>query len=253
MDSKQRFSSRVENYIKYRPGYPLAVVETLRQECGLSPASAVADVGSGTGILASLFLEEGCQVIGVEPNADMRAAGERLLAGYPRFTSLDGSAERTGLQDHSIDMITAGQAFHWFDPSKARREFERILAADGWVVLVWNERRTDTSPLLRDYEALLQRFATDYNQINHRNVETDPEVIPAFYRGPFRVERFDNQQVFDYPGLEGRLLSSSYTPEPGSPTYQPMLDELQQIFTRHQQNGGVTFEYDTRMFFGRLE
>jgi SAM-dependent methyltransferase len=252
MDSKQRFSSRVEQYVRYRPGYPQSVIETLHTVCGLKPESLVADIGSGTGILSRPLLEFGCSVYAIEPNLEMRTAAERLLASFPRFFSCDGSAEKTGLDDHSIDFVTAGQAFHWFDPLLARREFERILVPLGWVALVWNERRLDSTPFLRDYEALLQRFATDYNQVNHRNVEADPSVIPAFFGGPFQVTRFDNQQVFDYQSLEGRLLSSSYTPEPEMPSYQPMLDELHRIFDRHQQNGVVIFEIDTRMFYGRL-
>jgi SAM-dependent methyltransferase len=252
MDSKQRFSSRVEQYGKYRPNYPPAVIQTLQENCGLQAASVVADIGSGTGILTRLFLEAGCRVYAIEPNAEMRAAGERLLAGYPCFSSQDGSAESTVLGDHTIDFVAAGQAFHWFDPSQARREFERILVPGGWVVLVWNERRLDSTPFLRAYEALLQRFATDYNQVNHRNVEADPRVIPAFFGGEYQVARFDNQQVFDYAGLEGRLLSSSYTPEPGAAAYLPMLAELRRIFDQYQRDGGVTFEIDTRMFYGRL-
>jgi SAM-dependent methyltransferase len=252
MDPKQRFTSRVEHYIKYRPGYPTAVIDTLRAEANLTPQSFVADIGSGTGLLARIFLDFGCQVTGVEPNLEMRAAGERLLAGYPGFTSRDGSAESTGLGEASVDFVIAGQAFHWFDPSRARGEFARILRPSGWVVLVWNERRLDSTPLLRDYEALLQVYATDYNQINHRNVEADPRTIPAFFGGDYRVERFDNRQVFDYAGLEGRLLSSSYTPEEGDPRYQAMLAELRRIFDQHQQAGQVIFELDTRMFYGRL-
>src|SRR5512146_1480557 len=183
MDSKERFSSRVDAYIKYRPGYPAGVVETLRDECGLAPASIVADVGSGTGLLARILLGYGCRVYGIEPNAEMRAAGERLLEGYPLFTSLGGSAEETGLPDASVDFVTAGQAFHWFDPLRAREEFQRILKPRGWVALVWNERRLDSSPFLEAYEGLLQTYGIDYNQVNHRNVEEDPQAIPRFFGG----------------------------------------------------------------------
>lgn len=143
MDPKQRFSSRVENYEKYRPSYPAAVIDTLRGECGLSSRSTIADIGSGTGLFSRLFLDFGCRVFGVEPNPDMRAAGERVLSAYPRFTSLDGSAEATGLAVGSVDFAAAGQAFHWFDPPRARDEFARILRPGGWVVLAWNERRLD--------------------------------------------------------------------------------------------------------------
>ena len=252
MDSKSRFSSRVDNYIQYRPGYPTGVIETLRAECGLSAASLVADIGSGTGLLARLFLELGCTVTCVEPNGEMRAAGERLLAGYPQVASLPGSAEETGLPEASQDFVTAGQAFHWFNPPAARAEFRRVLRPSGWVALVWNQRRMASSAFLRDYEALLQTYATDYNQVNHRNVEEDPETIPAFFGGRYQVASFDNAQHFDFEGLRGRLLSSSYSPEADQPGYEQMLAELRRIFDHHQHNNRVVFEYDTRLYYGHL-
>jgi SAM-dependent methyltransferase len=183
----------------------------------------------------------------------MRAAGERLLAGYPNFTSLDGSAEATALPDTCVDFVTAGQAFHWFNPELARAEFRRILKPEGWVVLVWNERRVDSTPFLRAYEDLLDRYGTDYKQINHRNVETDPKIIPGFYGGAYQVTCFEYVQRFGFDGVRGRLESSSYAPEAGHPNYQPMLAELQQIFDQYQENGVVAIEYDTRMFYGKIQ
>ena len=253
MDPKQRFSTRVENYIKYRPGYPSGVLETLRSGCGLVPGALVADIGSGTGLLSQLFLDFGCQVTGVEPNDEMRAAAERLLAKYTRFNSLAGSAEETGLAPTSVDFITAGQAFHWFDPPRARSEFLRILKQEGWVALVWNSRRTTSTPFLRAYENLLTTYATDYAQVNHQNVEADEHLIPDFFGGSCQRAEFENVQIFDYEGLLGRLMSSSYAPEPGHPNYMPMLAELRHIFERFQHNGGVAFEYDTNLYYGQLQ
>lgn len=251
-DPKQRFSTRVENYIRYRPGYPPGVIATLQEVCGLSPAARVADIGSGTGLLARGFLDLGCRVFGVEPNPEMRAAAERLLADDPNFSSLDGSAEATGLPDACVDFLTAGQAFHWFDPPRARQEFARILRPGGWVALVWNERRVESTAFLCDYEALLQMHGTDYRQVDHRNVEASPDALPGFFGGPYHQVRFDNAQVFDYAGLEGRLLSSSYAPGPGHPDHAPMLAELRRIFDRHQRGGRVVFEYDTNLYYGHL-
>ncbi len=252
MDPRQRFSSRVDNYVKYRPGYPTALVDTLHEACGLLPSAIVADVGSGTGLLARLFLDYGCAVYGIEPNAEMRAAGERLLVKFPRFTSLAGSAEATGLPSTSVDYVTAGQAFHWFHPARAREEFRRILRPGGWVVLVWNERRTDSTPFLRAYEDLLNTYSTDYTEVDHRNVERDPKIIPGFFGGPYHVANFEYVQWFGFEGVRGRLESSSYVPDGSHANYQPMLAKLREIFDQYQKDGVVAIEYDTRMFYGQF-
>ncbi len=246
----ERFSTRVENYVKYRPGYPPAVLDLLRAECGLTPAAIVADIGSGTGLLTQLFLEHGNRVYGVEPNREMREAGERLLAAYPNFVSVDGAAEATTLPDACADLVTAAQAFHWFDRVKARAEFGRILRPGGWAALIWNERRWTGSPLVEAYERLIAAYGSDYATVNYDNV--GPADLAAFFGGEYRQARFDNQQHFDFAGLRGRLLSASYAPEPGHPSYEPMLAELRSIFDAHQVGGVVVFEYDTRVYYGQI-
>ena len=154
-NATSRFSDRVENYVRYRPGYPLEVLVALKTECGLAPSHAIADIASGTGLWTRRLLENGNPVFGVEPNSEMRAAGERLLAGFSKFTSLAGSAEATTLAHQSVYFVTAAQAAHWFDRESARREFVRILQPGGWLVLLWNERLTESTRFLRDYEHLL--------------------------------------------------------------------------------------------------
>jgi SAM-dependent methyltransferase len=250
-DATQRFSSRVENYIKYRPGYPNEVIETLRNVCGLTPGSIVADVGSGTGILTEMFLRNGNAVYGIEPNREMREAAERLLKDYPLFRSVAARAEETTLDDAGVNFVTAGQAFHWFDREKTRREFARILKPRGWVALIWNERVTITTPFLAAYEQLLKDYSTDYEQVDHRRIDDD--VIRDFFGSDdFMLKQFKNIQVFDYEGVKGRLLSSSYAPEEGLPNYEPMLAELERIFQTYQDEGRVVFEYVTQMYYGQL-
>jgi SAM-dependent methyltransferase len=245
VDPTARFSNRVENYAKYRPSYPDGILDTLRAECGLTPQSVIADIGSGTGILAAMFLEKGNRVYGVEPNREMREAGERLLGDYARFTSVEGQAEATGLPDGSIDLISAGQALHWFHLEAARMEFQRILKPGGWVAIVWNDRR-DESPFMQAYRQLLLRHSTDYLQVDHKRMTAD--VLRTFYGPVFHRTMFDNHQVFDFKGIRGRLLSSSYVPLENP----PMLEELRAIFAAHQQNGTVTFDYETTLYYGQL-
>jgi SAM-dependent methyltransferase len=250
-DPTRRFSNRVEDYIRYRPNYPRALVGLLEDECGLTRESVIADVGSGTGILSELFLRGGNRVYGVEPNREMREAGERLLSSYENFTSVDGRAEATMLDDSSVDFVTAGQAFHWFDPASARREFKRILRDGGWAVLVWNSRRTEGTPLLAEYERLLNEYGTDYKEVSGTWAAGE-NIDALFGAGEVRTKEFDNEQVVDFDGLKGRLTSASYAPLPGQPNYEPLMRELATLFERHQREGRVVVEYDTKVFYGRL-
>lgn len=250
-DPTQRFSNRVEDYIKYRPNYPRALVTLLEDECGLTRESSVADVGSGTGILSELFLSAGVRVYGVEPNREMREAGEQLLAAYENFVSVDGRAEETTLDDNSVDFVTAGQAFHWFEPAAARREFRRILKDDGWAVLVWNDRRTEGTPLLAEYERLLLEYGTDYKEVRSKWAEGE-SIRALFGAGEVRTKTFDNEQVLDFDGLKGRLMSASYAPVQGHPNHEPLMRELSALFERYQRDGRVVVEYDTKVFYGHL-
>jgi len=249
-NATSRFSDRVENYVRYRPGYPTETLSALHLECGLQPSSVIADVASGTGIWTRMLLENGNRVFGVEPNGDMRQAGDRLLASFPNFTSVEGKAEATTLPDRSVDFVTAAQAAHWFDRRRARQEFARILKPGGWLVLLWNERLIDTTPFLREYEELLLEFGTDYQDVRHER--TTDAVNEFFDPLPYRERTFPMRQDFDYAGLEGRLLSSSYAPGPGHAKHEPMLAALERIFEDHAVKGRVGFEYTTRVYFGRL-
>ena len=250
-DAKQRFSNRVADYVRYRPGYPPAVLDLLRNECALRPEHAIADIGSGTGFLSELFLKNGNRVFGVEPNQEMREGGEQYLAEYKIFTSVNGSAESTTLANASIDFVTAGQAFHWFDPAAARREFLRILKPAGWVLIAWNDRRMEEKQLTREYENLLERFGIDYKRVKDSYPELD-HIRNFFGSENFLSRDVPNKQVLDWEGLCGRLRSSSFAPTEAHPNFAPMMAELECIFRAHQSDGRVRMEYFTRSFFGQL-
>lgn len=250
LDPTKRFSNRVENYLKYRPTYPSGIVPLLRSECGLTPESSIADVGSGTGLLTELFLRNGNPVFGVEPNPEMRGAGERVLAKYPKFSSVNGTAEVTTLPDHSVDFVVVAQAFHWFDREESRAEFVRILKPGGWVVLAWNGFRVESGPLMAAYQELVIRYGTDYSEVR---LEVEGCDVESFYApGTCRRARFEFKQDFDHEGLKGRLLSSSYVPEPDHSNYDAMLRDVRTVFDAHQTNGKVAFNYETELYYGQL-
>jgi SAM-dependent methyltransferase len=245
-----RFSDRVENYVRYRPGYPPEVLDLLRAECGLQPSHLIADIASGTGVFTHLLLENGNSVFAVEPNTEMREAGVHELESYDRLVSVAGTAEESTLRSASVDFVTAAQAAHWFDLARARAEFVRILRPEGWCVLIWNERRTATTPFLRDYEQLLLTYGTDYKQVRH---ERTTALIHKFFAPALCQERvFSLCQQFDHDGTAGRLLSSSYAPLEGHPSHAPMMRELERIFRAHAVDDKVGFEYNTRVYYGHL-
>ncbi|MGH9948838.1 MAG: class I SAM-dependent methyltransferase [Pyrinomonadaceae bacterium] len=246
-DTVERFSNRVENYAMYRPGYPAAIMEFFTDKLGLTSDSVLADIGSGTGLSSKPFLEIGAIVYGVEPNAAMRAAAEKCLSEFDNFRSTDGTASDTTLENNSIDFVIAAQAFHWFEPEPTRSELKRILKQGGYVCLIWNERQLNTTEFLIEYENLLLKYANDYEKVRHENI--DESKLSSFFETEFERQTFANEQVLDFAGLKGRLLSSSYMPAEKDEKYEPMAKELHALFAKHEQGGKITILYDTNVFY----
>jgi SAM-dependent methyltransferase len=250
-DNTQRFSNRVDNYVKYRPSYPHEIIFFLENSIQFNSKFIIADIGSGTGILSKLFLENGNTVYAVEPNEPMRNKAAELLKNHPSFKSIDGTAEQTRLQNESVDIITAAQAFHWFDAGKTETEFKRILKPKGYCCLIWNER-LNISPFEKAYEQLLFHHSTDYAKVDHKNI--DDKKINAFFSPHHVIKKsFSNKQIFDFDGLKGRLLSSSYAPDENHPGHNAMLESLKNIFDSFKQNNRVQFDYETKVYLGMLK
>lgn len=246
-DTVRRFSNRVANYVKYRPGYPPEMLELFKDAMGLTRDSVVADVGSGTGLSARPFLQNGNTVYGVEPNAAMREAAEEYLKDFPSFVSHEGSAEHTNLADDSLDFVIAAQAFHWFNAETTRTEFKRILRPGGYAALIWNERQLDTTEFLREYEKLLLQYANDYEKVRHENI--DSRKLESFFESGYKHATFSNEQVFDFDGLRGRVLSSSYMPAEDDPKFPALEKELRALFTKHSEQDRIKVFYDTNIYY----
>jgi len=240
-----RFSNRAENYVKYRPSYPGAIIPFLEKNIGLQKDQRVADIGSGTGLFSELLLKNGYAVVGIEPNEEMRKAAEKRLADFPGFTSPNHRAEQTGLRSASADLITVAQAFHWMEPGPTKKEFLRILKPGGHIVLAWNIRLSHT-PFLKAYEELKHGHSIDNKSA--RMVSED--AIRSFYDPmQMKLQSFDNVQMLDFEGLKGQLLSSSYIALPGHPKYDQMIEELVQLFVKYNENGFLKMEYETKLYF----
>jgi ubiquinone/menaquinone biosynthesis C-methylase UbiE len=252
-----RFSNRVADYIAARPGYPHEVVQHLERVAGFTPGQTVLDLGSGTGLSAIPFLNAGYHVIGVEPNANMRAAGDQLLTAQVNFSSVLASADSTTLPSQSADLAIAGQAFHWFNRGATRVEMQRVLKpnANGHrtVALLFNDRRTDSSPFLQAYEALLHALPGDYARVNHKQAHAEDQVaLLEFFSATPQQAVFYNEQRFDFEGFVARVSSSSYAPSRESADYLKMLHDLELLFAKHAINDRVVWEYDCRVIWGHV-
>ncbi|QHW29921.1 class I SAM-dependent methyltransferase [Paenibacillus rhizovicinus] len=251
MNSKERFSDRVDTYVKYRPSYPAEAIDYLYGEVGLNAGSTVADIGAGTGIFSRLLLERGSEVIAVEPNGEMRSAAVEALSEAPNFHAAAGSAEETTLAEHAVDFIVCAQSFHWFDRTAAQAEFHRILKPGGKAALIWNSRLTQGTPFREGYDLLLKNYGTDYEKMTHKNISS-ADLAAFFKPGNMREARFTMSQSFDFEGLKGRLLSSSYSPMPGHPNYEPLIAGLRELFDRTSVNGEIDFDYETEVYWGEV-
>ncbi len=248
-DPTKRFTDLVENYVKYRPGYPDEVIDFLQSECQLSKNSVIADIGSGTGIFTNMLLQKGYKVYAVEPNQAMQQAAKQWLGSNENHIAVDATDAATTLPAKSIDLIVSAQAFHWFNDERTHVEFKRILKDNGKAALTWNNRLPDVDDFSRAYEDLLKKDSIDYNKVNHRQIN-DIDFKAFFKDGEYKQVNFNNVQVFDEDGLMGRAFSSSYVPPQNSAAGETFRGLLKAIFAKYSVNGKVSFQYQTEIYIG---
>jgi ubiquinone/menaquinone biosynthesis C-methylase UbiE len=247
----QRFTDRASAYHAHRPRYTGELIAFLASKIGLVPDWVVADIGSGTGISAEPFLLNGNTVFGIEPNVEMRAMGERNLAEYPAFHSVAATAETTTLADASVDLVIAGQAFHWFRRDEAAREFARILRPGGWIVLMWNERLADSSPFARAYENALIQHGLDYTKTDPKKVSGDEKAINEFLGPKCQMQTFQHSRSMTFEDLVGLASSASYAPLPGHPKHRGLIAALRAAFDASAVHGTVPMEYILKVYYAR--
>jgi len=251
LNSTERFSNRVEDYKKHRPNYPRELIRILTDHGALTENAVVADIGSGTGHLTKILLPHSQTVYGVEPNDEMRLEAEKYFYGLTNHISINGSAELTGLPDQSVDLLTAAQAFHWFDAEKTRREFKRILKPEGYVALIWNVRDTEADDFQRKYEQMLRTHIINYKQTFARTASNE-HIHQFFAPNEVKIVQLANEQTFDLQALKGRLMSSSYAPKPPDPVFDILMRELEKLFIKFHRNDRVKFIYKTKIYLSQL-
>lgn len=247
----RRFEQRARDYAASRPDYPAKLVDVLLQRLRLPLGARVVDIGSGTGIFSRLLLDRGLHVAAVEPGADMRKTAETELGEHLRFTSVNGTAQATGLATGSVAAIFCAQAFHWFNEEATLLEWRRILQLGGSTALIWNYH-DETDPFVAAYLEVVRALGTDADKTMASAWNTHRDNV-LFRDRAAEVVSFPHAQQLDFDGLLRRVSSTSYLPKHGDPQWGPMQERLRAVFDQHQAAGVVTLAYRTIAVFGPLD
>jgi SAM-dependent methyltransferase len=248
MANEQVFNNRSENYVKSRPGYADGVLELLFHDI-LKPNDRIADIGSGTGIFAKAFIERGFDVFCVEPNEEMRAQAERIFEGNTHFKSVAASAENTTLPEHSVDLVTAASAFHWFDAEKFHTECKRILKPNGIFFSVANVRDYNDSFTLRQYE-ICTELCKGFTSLHLNKSLPKLEIL---FGCNIKHAKFDFPLEYTKEKFIQRSLSASYAPEPNTAVYQKYIEELWALLDEFAPDSGeIIVPNVTTAYWGEL-
>lgn len=248
--NEHKFDKKGGIYSKARPSYPDELFVYLKEHNLISGSTVVADIGSGTGIFTEKLCPYVSKIFAIEPNDDMRSVAEVKYAAHENIISVNGSAENTKLSDKSVDFITVAQAFHWFDRQTFKAECQRILKIDGNILLVWNDRDTESELIMENYD-INRRFCPNFNGSSN-GIDFSKNAFTDFFKGNFDVVQFRNDLIYNENAFISRCLSSSYAPKPGEKNYNEYVADLQELFKKHSQNGTVPYPYITRCYIGKV-
>jgi SAM-dependent methyltransferase len=229
------FGAVADEYERSRPGYP---DEAVRWLAGDTPCDVV-DVGAGTGKLTRSLVSLGHRVTAVEPLPEMLA---QLQAAVPGAIGRAGSAESIPLADASADVVTAAQAFHWFDKPVALREIARVLRPGGRLALVWNARDDSEEWVAEFTDTIVGRSA-----LGGVSAATESIDESGLY-GPVERASFAHEQLLERDGLIELVRSRSQCAVLDQADQQPVLDHAGELFDRHATDGVLVMPYVTECF-----
>ena len=255
--NQEQYSEKADIYDRSRPRYPKAFFDYLFSDVEISEKSIIADIGAGTGILSKGLLERGSTVYCIEFNQDMRTKLETSLKNYDNLVSIDATAEATTLEDSSVDFITVGQAFHWFDREKFKTECQRILSLGGKVVIAYN-LRVMSGVMTKECYDLTEQLCPNLKQ-NFGHMEYDTNFDKAFFYGFFDEKTlseklFLNNVDYDKETFIMKHLSVSYAPNKRDENYGKYVSGLEQIFQKYSDTSGVlVMPHHTMVLVGEVE
>lgn len=251
MDTTNKFDGRATDYTVARPSYSMDFINCLYSQHGLSKASIIADIGSGTGKFSKLLLDRRSEVYCVEPNADMRSVAEKELCGYINFHSVAGNAENTNLKDNFVDCITVAQAFHWFDVPKFKQECLRIIKTGSKVFLIWNIR--DYADIInQEWHNVFSHYCPNFNGFSN-GIERDDPKIKAFFDKSYEYVSFNYPLIFDRETFIKRSLSSSYSLKKGDVNYEQYIFGLNELFAEYEHNGLISISNQSVAYMGMIK
>lgn len=247
--NENRFDGKAEAYAASRPQYPGSLFEYVKERQIIMGESTVADIGSGTGIFSVQMASVVKKVFAVEPNDGMRAAACLNFKKHKNIISINATAENTMLSSHSVDCVTAAQAFHWFNLNAFKTECRRILKPAGHAVLVWNDRKKDSEIMKRNAEINF-KYCAGYQGYSSGMNAVAPEQLSKFFEGKYDRITFENTILCDRNTFIGRSLSSSYAPKEGEAGFENYVLELAELFDELNYNGTVPYPYITYCYIG---
>lgn len=245
-----KFDSKGSVYSKARPNYPDALFSYLLAEGVINNDTVAADIGSGTGIFTVALSKFLNSVFAIEPNDDMRIKAEEKYKTIANITSINATAENTSLPDRSVDLITVAQAFHWFDRVAFKDECKRILKSNGKVVLVWNDRDSN-SEIIKDNFAVNKKYCKAFKGSSN-GIDFSKDAFSDFFGEEFELVEFCNNLIYTREVFIARNLSSSYAPKENDPIYDDYIKAITDVFEKYQTNGTVNYPYITRCYFGTI-
>ena len=250
MDYTHKFDGRAADYAAARPSYAEGLFDCLFERYGLAAGIPVADVGAGTGLFTEQLLKRGCIVYAVEPNEDMRHEAESRLSMYGGFISIAGDAARTGLADHSVHMVTAAQAFHWFDKELFKNECKRILKENGTIAIMWNflDYKKELEGKIIDIQKKYTKLTFNASEEKQR----DEDIIQFFGENKYKLKIYENNYLQNYENFIGNQLSMSYSLKESDEKYNEYVSKFKKLFEEFSEDNMVTIHNNTYCYFGNV-